>query len=33
VQGPVFYGGRLLGPAPGGSGGGWTSPAFGSWRG
>ena len=28
----VVYGGRPLGPAPGASGGGWTSAAFGSWR-
>jgi len=31
--GSVLYGGRPLGPAPGGSGGGWTSAAFASWRG
>jgi hypothetical protein len=30
--GRVIYGGRPLGPAPQGSGGGWTSPAFASWR-
>ena len=28
----VIYGGRPLGPAPQGSGTGWTSPAFRSWR-
>lgn len=28
----VIYGGRSLGRAPRGSGGGWTSPAFRSWR-
>jgi hypothetical protein len=28
----VIYGGRPLGHAPGGSGTGWTSPAFRSWR-
>jgi hypothetical protein len=33
AQGAVIYGGRPLGAAPGGSGGGWTSAAFGSWRG
>jgi hypothetical protein len=31
--GGVIYGGRGLGPAPGGSGSGWTSPAFAGWRG
>jgi hypothetical protein len=31
--GQVVYGGRALGPAPGGSGGGWTSGTFSSWRG
>jgi len=30
--GSVVYGGRPLGPAPGGSGSGWTSDTFGSWR-
>ena len=29
----VKYGGQPLGPAPAGSGGGWTSTAFSSWRG
>ena len=29
--GGVIYGGRPLGPAPAGSGEGWTSPAFSSW--
>ena len=28
----VVYGGRKLGLAPGGSGDGWTSPAFAAWR-
>jgi hypothetical protein len=28
----VIYGGRPLGPAPEGSGAGWSSPAFSSWR-
>jgi hypothetical protein len=28
----VIYGGEPLGPAPDGSGGGWTSPAFSDWR-
>ncbi len=28
----VIYGGRRLGPAPAGSGGGWAGPAFASWR-
>ena len=32
-SGNVVYGGRPLGPAPAGSGGGWTSAAFASWRG
>jgi hypothetical protein len=27
----VIYGGRPLGPAPAGSGGGWTSPSFDGW--
>ncbi len=31
-SGSVVYGGRSLGPAPAGSGGGWTSKAFDSWR-
>ena len=31
-SGNVIYGGRPLGPAPAGSGGGWTSAAFASWR-
>jgi hypothetical protein len=31
--GSVIYGGRPLGPAPAGSGGGWTSAEFASWRG
>ena len=31
-DGQVIYGGERLGPAPDGSGGGWTSPAFSSWR-
>ncbi len=31
--GNVVYGGRALGPSPSGSGGGWTSGSFGSWRG
>jgi hypothetical protein len=29
--GSVIYGGQPLGPAPAGSGGGWTSPAFAGW--
>jgi uncharacterized tannase-like protein DUF6351 len=33
ANGAVIYGGRGLGPAPGGSGSGWTSDSFGSWRG
>jgi hypothetical protein len=32
ANGPVIYGGRPLGPAPAGSGGGWTAGAFASWR-
>jgi Tannase-like family of unknown function (DUF6351) len=32
-SGNVVYGGRGLGPAPAGSGTGWTSNAFGSWLG
>jgi Tannase-like family of unknown function (DUF6351) len=32
-SGNVVYGGQSLGPAPAGSGGGWTSSAFGSWLG
>ena len=32
-SGNVVYGGRPLGPAPAGSGGGWTSAGFASWRG
>jgi hypothetical protein len=31
-DGSVVYGGRPLGPAPAGSGEGWTSGAFASWR-
>jgi hypothetical protein len=31
-DGHVVYGGERLGAAPAGSGGGWTSPAFSSWR-
>jgi hypothetical protein len=31
-DGSVVYGGRAMGPAPDGSGKGWTSPAFRSWR-
>jgi hypothetical protein len=30
--GAVVYGGQPLGPAPSGSGRGWTSDAFASWR-
>jgi hypothetical protein len=30
--GQVIYGGKPLGPAPQGSGGGWTSGSFSSWR-
>lgn len=33
ASGNVIYGGRPLGPAPAGSGGGWTSSAFSSWLG
>jgi Tannase-like family of unknown function (DUF6351) len=32
ANGDVVYGGRRLGPAPAGSGGGWASGAFDSWR-
>jgi hypothetical protein len=32
-SGAVVYGGQALGPAPAGSGRGWTSDAFASWRG
>ena len=32
-SGSVIYGGRPLGAAPAGSGGGWTSAGFASWRG
>ena len=32
ANGPVVYGGRPLGAAPRGSGGGWSSPAFAVWR-
>ncbi|HEY3189932.1 MAG TPA: DUF6351 family protein [Solirubrobacteraceae bacterium] len=32
ADGSVVYGGRPLGPAPAGSGGGWASAAFASWR-
>ena len=31
-SGAVIYGGESLGPAPAGSGTGWTSPSFDSWR-
>ena len=31
ASGHVIYGGRPLGPAPAGSGGGWASPAFSAW--
>jgi transposase len=31
-SGRVIYGGERLGAAPDGSGAGWTSPAFSSWR-
>ena len=31
-DGKVIYGGEPLGRAPSGSGGGWTSGAFSSWR-
>ena len=30
--GEVIYGGQAMGPAPAGSGGGWTSPSFAGWR-
>ncbi|HKO29247.1 MAG TPA: DUF6351 family protein [Solirubrobacteraceae bacterium] len=30
-SGSVIYGGKPLGPAPAGSGGGWTSPSFAGW--
>jgi hypothetical protein len=33
ATGSVVYGGRGLGPSPSGSGRGWTSDSFGSWRG
>jgi hypothetical protein len=33
ADGSVVYGGRALGSAPAGSGSGWTSGAFGGWRG
>src|SRR3954454_8862012 len=33
AHGNVIYGGRALGHAPTGSGGGWTSAAFSGWRG
>ena len=32
AQGNVVYGGQPLGPSAGGSGTGWTSETFGSWR-
>ena len=32
ADGNVVYGGRPLGPAPAGSGTGWTGPSFSSWR-
>jgi hypothetical protein len=32
ASGAVIYGGQPLGPAPAGSGGGWTSPSFAGWR-
>lgn len=32
LDGSVVYGGRRLGPAPGGSGAGWTSGSFAGWR-
>ena len=32
VKGPVVYGGKPMGPAPGMSGASWTSPVFGIWR-
>ena len=31
ASGSVIYGGQPLGPAPAGSGGGWTSPSFAGW--
>jgi hypothetical protein len=31
ASGSVIYGGRSLGRAPAGSGGGWTSPSFSGW--
>jgi Tannase-like family of unknown function (DUF6351) len=31
ASGKVIYGGKPLGPAPAGSGGGWTSPSFDEW--
>jgi uncharacterized tannase-like protein DUF6351 len=31
ASGSVIYGGEPLGPAPAGSGGGWTSPSFAGW--
>jgi Tannase-like family of unknown function (DUF6351) len=31
ASGSVIYGGQPLGPAPAGSGGGWTSPSFDTW--
>jgi Tannase-like family of unknown function (DUF6351) len=33
ASGGVIYGGKPLGPAPAGSGGGWTSPSFDTWLG
>ncbi len=33
ASGSVIYGGQPLGPAPAGSGGGWTSPSFDNWLG
>jgi hypothetical protein len=33
ADGSVIHGGRPLGPAPAGSAGGWTSPAFSDWLG
>jgi hypothetical protein len=32
AAGDVIYGGTPLGPAPGGSGSGWTSASFAGWR-
>ena len=32
ADGAVIYGGKPLGPAPGGSGSGWASPSFAGWR-